>query len=827
MAEKVGSIVYDVSMDTSRMLDAERRIGKNLGRIGGEGDKLQARFTGIAAAISAALSAIAIEGVVSKIIAAQRSFDVMFASLKTMTGGADQAGKAFDRLRAFAAQTPFSLEQSVNGFVKLKALGLDPSERAMMSFGNTAAAMGKDLNQMIEAVADASTSEFERLKEFGIKAKQEGDKVSLTFQGVTTTIGNNAAEITEYLTKIGEVNFAGAMSERMKTLDGDISNLQDSLDGLYLSIAQSGFGEAVAAGVRKATEAIQEATTSIKQGGLTEYFDALKPYLAAAEVAVVALAGSIAAKLVASFVAMAVKAYAAATAVGAATVAAGAFSSVMAALGGPIGIAITALGLLALNWDSVAGKARDAATMSEEAAARIAAALRKSPSGATKELGAQLQEVRDEIAGIDKEMARTTFPMASKQDLAELAERRKTLVKIAQDIEAASGSVYGQGRRPANEGGGGMRKTPPPKTGGGTKPIGTPFDSAGYLAGLEKETLDGIARIEQQERVALEKNAKLLEEKKITAEQAARAITLIELNARQERQDIQMAEGEARRRMIEEDGKAEAALRQQLAQQQARGAQFAQDAIAGDDPIARLELRLMREKELLTQYALQDIENARLYAEAEVALEQETARRVAEIRQREVDIQQQNAAASVSIMADMTAQTYSILEEGGRERTALGKALFLVQKALAIAEILMNTEVAASKAGAQLGVFGIPMAALIRAQGYATAGMVAGQAIGQVAGGRQYGGPVNSGDLYRINEGGKPEMFTAANGDQYMMPTADGNVTPSSQVGQGGKPTVIQVTQHFHFQQAQDNRTMQQLGAAASRGISIAASRNN
>jgi hypothetical protein len=39
--------------------------------------------------------------------------------------------------------------------------------------------MGKDMMQMIEAVADASTGEFERLKEFGIKASKQGDQVAL------------------------------------------------------------------------------------------------------------------------------------------------------------------------------------------------------------------------------------------------------------------------------------------------------------------------------------------------------------------------------------------------------------------------------------------------------------------------------------------------------------------------------------------------------------------------------------------------------------------------------------------------------------------------
>jgi len=181
----------------------------------------------------------------------------MFSSLKTMTGGVDQATAAWAKLEGFAAKTPYSLAEAVQGFTKLKALGLDPSEAAMTSFGNTASAMGKSLSQMIEAVADASTSEFERLKEFGIKAKQNGDQVSLTFQGVTTTIGNNAAEITRYLQQIGDVNFAGAMEERAKTLDGVLSNLADNFDALLRTINKGGFGSAVTNDVKTLNAALQ------------------------------------------------------------------------------------------------------------------------------------------------------------------------------------------------------------------------------------------------------------------------------------------------------------------------------------------------------------------------------------------------------------------------------------------------------------------------------------------------------------------------------------------------------------------------------------------
>lgn len=202
----------------------------------------------------------------TKLIEVQRQFDVLNAGLVTATGSTQGAAEAFGILQQFAATTPYSLNQAVEGFNKLVNLGLTPSEAALKAYGNTAAAMGKDLNQMIEAVADAATGEFERLKEFGIKAKQNGDTVAFTFQGVTTKIGNNAAEIEKYLIKIGEVNFAGAMDRRAKTLDGALSNLGDTFDNLFLTISQSGFGEILAEGVGVATNSIQGLIDSLKSG---------------------------------------------------------------------------------------------------------------------------------------------------------------------------------------------------------------------------------------------------------------------------------------------------------------------------------------------------------------------------------------------------------------------------------------------------------------------------------------------------------------------------------------------------------------------------------
>lgn len=230
-------------------------------------DRVTSQLNGLTKAAGAAAAAVVsletAKQVFSALVDSQRNFDKLNSGLITMTGSAENAAKAFSVLQQFAKETPYGLNQAVEGFTKLVALGLNPSKEALISYGNTAAAMGKDLNQMIEAVADASTFEFERLKEFGIKSSQQADTVSFTFRGVTTTVKKNSEEIQKYLLNIGNTDFAGAMETRSKTLDGQLSSLADSFDGLVLAVAQSGFGDAVGEQAATAEDAITSLTDAI------------------------------------------------------------------------------------------------------------------------------------------------------------------------------------------------------------------------------------------------------------------------------------------------------------------------------------------------------------------------------------------------------------------------------------------------------------------------------------------------------------------------------------------------------------------------------------
>lgn len=268
--DNTGDAADKLSGDFSGATAQSKRLKDSLSKLKGQANKADQSVMAMAGSLRVMGAAAAAAGAAlttAKLVSVTREFDVINASLVTVTGSTEKAAEAFSLISDFAQKTPFALSEVADSFVKLKALGLDPSAAAIESYGNTASAMGKSLNQMIEAVADASTGEFERLKEFGIKANSEGDRVKFTFQGITREIGKNSAEIQQYLLDIGNTQFAGAMEQRVATLDGAISNLGDSWDQLFLTISQSGVGDAIEDSVRLATRVIQQLNEDIRRLG--------------------------------------------------------------------------------------------------------------------------------------------------------------------------------------------------------------------------------------------------------------------------------------------------------------------------------------------------------------------------------------------------------------------------------------------------------------------------------------------------------------------------------------------------------------------------------
>ncbi|QFH50428.1 tape measure protein [Leclercia adecarboxylata] len=135
------------------------------------------------------------------------------------------------------------------------------------------------------------------------------------------------------------------------------------------------------------------------------------------------------------------------------------------------------------------------------------------------------------------------------------------------------------------------------------------------------------------------------------------------------------------------------------------------------------ETQLEMQKELLDQKEI----NEQAYAD-----------RVAEINKTNAsqlqDIQAGYTSASLAMFSDLAGQSAQLLQSIGQEGSLAYKTLFIASKAAAMAQAVINTELAATKAMAEGGlIMGIPAATAIRAVGYASVALIAGQSLAGMA----------------------------------------------------------------------------------------------
>lgn len=151
---------------------------------------------------------------------------------------------------------------------------------------------------------------------------------------------------------------------------------------------------------------------------------------------------------------------------------------------------------------------------------------------------------------------------------------------------------------------------------------------------------------------------------------------------------------------------------------------------------AEAALKKWHDKQMSMQAELRDqiLADQQSTNEQKLAAEQQYLDRVVEINQtnqaRLSDIQGAYKVAVIGTFSELSGQAADMVGKIAGEQSGAYKALFVAQKAFAVASIIMNAQIAAAKAPAELTILGgIPVGAALLAAGYANAGMVAGMAL--------------------------------------------------------------------------------------------------
>ncbi|WP_290434964.1 hypothetical protein, partial [Aeromonas caviae] len=260
--------------------------------------------------------------------------------------------------------------------------------------------------------------------------------------------------------------------------------------------------------------------------------------------------------------------------------------------------------------------------------------------------------------------------------------------------------------------------------------------------------------------------------------------------------------------------------------QEAYGASIIEEASRWQDAQARLQQQYASAYDAAAgNHELQMQLQMERFAARE-QLEQDHQSRLLQIENDRVNKQRQYQAAVSAELLNFTQQQMSIttsaMQQAGMEHTGVYKTLFAMQKAAAIPSIIVSTEEASAKALAAFPPpYSVGLAASVKAMGYASAGMVAGQAI---AGMFDKGGYIPANQFGIVSELGDEFVDgTLVRGPAKVTSRRESSEILERAAGRGGNGGGVTVVQHISVSGAGDEALALACQQAARQGAEAGA----
>lgn len=208
---------------------------------------------------------------------------------------------------------------------------------------------------------------------------------------------------------------------------------------------------------------------------------------------------------------------------------------------------------------------------------------------------------------------------------------------------------------------------------------------------------------------------------------------------------------------------------------------------AVQSPTAMIDLQEQQKLAVIAKYQALDKENTQLYEDAKTATISKAAEARKAIVQNEMNMQAQAVASIVGSVSQGFDGLANLAANASGKSSGAYQAMFALSKGFAVAQAALNLQLAISQAMADPTAL-TPAQKFANYAAIASAGASLLTSIGSISmgGAREHGGPVNASSMYRVGEGGKPEIFKASNGSQYMIPGDNGSVISNRDIGGGG-----------------------------------------
>lgn len=218
-------------------------------------------------AAGAALLAFGTQRAIGGIVDATLQMEQFRTQLTTYLGDQRLANAEIERLSDLAKSLPQDVNELTAAFVIFQRTGVDTSTESMRAFANIAASNGKAVTQFAEAVADAVTGEFERLKEFGIKVTRENGQLVGRIGDQQVAVAQTSAELVDQLRALGEEGGRFG-SVTVGPLTQALSNLRGAVFEATTALGESGFAMALSDVATRITDVLENNKPLVREIGV-------------------------------------------------------------------------------------------------------------------------------------------------------------------------------------------------------------------------------------------------------------------------------------------------------------------------------------------------------------------------------------------------------------------------------------------------------------------------------------------------------------------------------------------------------------------------------
>lgn len=236
------------------------------------GSTLTGAFRGLAAVVNVA----GIAAVISQINSNLMQTEQAVSSLTAVTGRLDTARVLFDDLNNLSREIPQDFNQITQAALTLNKAGLQPTSQNIKSLAAIALGTGQSLTGVAQAMSNAAMGQLRGLRQLGISAVQEGDKLKLTYQGVTETIKADTDSLQQYMNRLAENSFGEVLEYQMEGVTGATKQLGEAWGDLYRTLGESGVGDMIVQAMHDVRDILDSVTEKLNSPEWASYIESIQ-----------------------------------------------------------------------------------------------------------------------------------------------------------------------------------------------------------------------------------------------------------------------------------------------------------------------------------------------------------------------------------------------------------------------------------------------------------------------------------------------------------------------------------------------------------------------